>query len=172
MRGRPRDKSYKPYYVGKDRRQYRRSREDPTWRQVDLDALPRRVSEREDEVKKEAAGGEETTNVMDRALEASQRLPGSQRREIEASESLERAPCRGRPRDKSYKPYYRARDRRQLKSSKLAAERAERRYLRELREDEKAEERVRKACVKIDSEGNPIEKPTRLGGRKKRTVKK
>ncbi|KAF4729254.1 hypothetical protein FOZ62_011936 [Perkinsus olseni] len=86
---------------------------------------------------------------------------------------MERLPSRGRPRDKSYKPYYRGKDRRQLKGSKMDAERAKRRCIRELREDEKTEERARRACIKVDKEGNPIvDKRTERTKRKARTAKK
>ncbi|KAF4685071.1 hypothetical protein FOZ60_006893 [Perkinsus olseni] len=117
-----------------------------------------------------------TTNVMESrdAAEPSPRPNAPSRRVIDASrEDPLGLPSRGRPRDKSYKPYYRGKDRRQVKGSKMDAERAKRRYLRELREDEKAEERARRACIKVDKEGNPIvDKRIKRTKRKARTAKK
>ncbi|KAF4675535.1 hypothetical protein FOL46_001064 [Perkinsus olseni] len=117
-----------------------------------------------------------TTNVMESrdAAEPAPRPNAPSRRVIDASrEDPLGLPSRGRPRDKSYKPYYRGKDRRQVKGSKMGAERAKRRYLGELREDEKAEERARRACIKVDKEGNPIvDKRIKRTKRKARTAKK
>ncbi|KAF4727798.1 hypothetical protein FOZ62_023552 [Perkinsus olseni] len=56
-----------------------------------------------------------------------------------------RLPYKGRPRDKSYKPYYRSKDRRQYRQSKIAARKRSTSRLKDLREEVRAEKRKRAA---------------------------
>ncbi|KAF4675536.1 hypothetical protein FOL46_001065 [Perkinsus olseni] len=61
------------------------------------------------------------------------------------TEDPRRLPYRGRPRDKSYKPYYRSKDRRQYRQSKIAARQRASSRLKDLREEVRAEKRKRAA---------------------------